>query len=142
MLKKTMPLLAALTIVTACSNDEAAKNNSEASNNTQEPLQAEEQQVILQENEQLTEYAQSPSPENADTSEWASLPEYNTIMEQIDGKDYTFETVTDNEEKRILYMLDGNGRKQYKTVFVKHTNRLKIIQINGGGQIFNEILSS
>lgn len=142
MFKKTLTLLAALTIVTACSNDEAAKNNSEAANNTQEPMQAEEQKVTLQENEQLTEDAQSPSPENADTSEWASLPEYNTIMEQIDSKDYTFETVTDNGEKRILYIIDKNGRKQYKTVFIKHTSRLKIIQINGGGQIFNEILSS
>ena len=141
MFKKIITLIAAVTMLTACGNNEVAENNSEATEKDQGSLQTEEQQLNQQENEQPTENVQAPSKENVDHSEWTSLPEYDKIVEQIGNKDYNFETVTDNEDKRVLNIIDKNGTKQYKTIFIKNTNRLKIININGGGQIFNEILS-
>lgn len=134
-------LIAAVTMLTACSNNEAANNNSEATEKNQESLHTEEQQVDQQVKDQPMEEVQDQSKENVDHGEWASLPEYNKIVEQIGNKDFSFETVTDNEDKRVLYVLDENGAKQYKTIFIKNTSRLKIVNINGGGQIFNEILS-
>lgn len=68
--------------------------------------------------------------ENSIHGDHTELPEYITITEQV-GADFTFETVTDNEGNRILFLKDENGEKQYKTVFVKHDNRLEIIKING-----------
>jgi ABC-type glycerol-3-phosphate transport system substrate-binding protein len=139
--KKTIMLIAALTIVTACSNNEATENKGETLEKTQESLQTEEKPAASQENIQQTEETQSQSQEDGNHMEWTSLPEYNKIMEQIDNKDYIFETVTDNPGKRILYIVDENGNKQYKTIFVKNTSRLKIINLNGNGIVFNEVLS-
>lgn len=71
--------------------------------------------------------------------EWASLPEYNKTAEVINNQDYTVQTVTDNAGKRILLFVDNTGKEQYKSIFIKDTNRLKIIDLNGG-QIFNGII--
>lgn len=141
MFKKIITLIAVVTMLTACSDDEAAKNNSEATGKNQEPLQTEEKPVDQQENEQSLENVQDNSEENVNQSEWNSLPEYNKIIEQIGDKDINFEMVTDNEGKRVLNILDKNGSVQYKSIFVKNTNRLKIINVHGDGQIFNGILS-
>jgi hypothetical protein len=77
--------------------------------------------------------------ESVNHEEWSSFPEYKNIIEQINNKDYSFQTVTDNEGERVLLLIDKNGVEQYKTIFIKNTSRLKIIKINEG-QIFNEIL--
>lgn len=135
MLKKMIVFSAVVTMLTACSNTEATKKN-EATNEDA----TQETQVNQQENEQPAENVQA-SIVNRSDREWASLPEYNKIMEQIDNKDIHFEQVTDTNDKRILYVIDENGTKQYKTIFIKNTNRLKIIQIKDDGQIFNDVLS-
>ncbi|KRF60590.1 hypothetical protein ASG99_26515 [Bacillus sp. Soil768D1] len=67
------------------------------------------------------------------------LPEYGKIIEQIGNEDYNFNKETDNDNKRV-FLIDLKGEKQYKTIFVKNTNRLKIVKINGGGEIFNEVI--
>lgn len=141
MFKKIIPLMAVVTMLTACSDGDAAKNNSEVTEKNQEPLQTEENQANQQENEQPTENVQDDLEENVSQDEWASLPEYNKIIEQIGDQDITFEMVTDNEGKRVLNILDKTGSIQYKSIFIKKTNRLKIINVHGDGQIFNDILS-
>ncbi len=135
--KKTIMFITALAILTACSDKEAPANNEEASGKTQGNLQTQEEQSEVKETEQQAEYIESSSEENVNSIEWASLPEYSKIIEQIGDKDYNFETVTDNDGKRVLYIIDGNGEKQYKTVFIKSTSHLKIININGNGLVFN-----
>ena len=140
MLKKLLTIITAMAILTACSDKEEVKTNSEVVNNNQESLQANEL-TNQQDDQQQKEMNEDPSNEAVNDSEWASLPEYNKIVEQMDSQDYTFETETDNEEKRVLTIIDQNGKKQYKSIFIKKTNRLKIIKINGGGLIFNGTLS-
>ncbi|MGE6369340.1 hypothetical protein ACQKDB_09415 [Planococcus kocurii] len=72
--------------------------------------------------------------------EWASLPEYSTIIEEIEDGDYKFETVSDNQEKRILLLSDKEGVEQYKSIFIKNTDRLILTDIDDGGEIFNAVL--
>ncbi|OAB44657.1 hypothetical protein [Paenibacillus antarcticus] len=93
-------------------------------------------------NDQPEKDAQNQSKESINQEEWSSLPEYDTIIQQIDKEDYNFKTVTDNEGKRILLLIDQGGVEQYKTIYIKNTSRLKIIKIDGEGQIFNEVLTS
>ncbi|WP_188206984.1 hypothetical protein [Alkalibacillus aidingensis] len=70
-----------------------------------------------------------------------SLPEHKTIIEQVGDQGYTFELTTDNNQKRIMFLVI-NGNKHYKTIFNKQTNRLRIINIyENGGEIFNGIIS-
>lgn len=79
------------------------------------------------------------SIETVQNDEWTSLPESNKIKEIIDNQEYNVQTVTDNEGKRVLLFVDNKGVEQYKTIFIKNINRLKIIDLNNG-QIFNGII--
>ncbi|MGE7762575.1 hypothetical protein [Peribacillus sp. NPDC097895] len=115
MYKSMIALIAAATMLTACNNDKADENGGESVQTTDET---------------------QTSPKH---EKWSSLPEYDKIIEQIGNEDYTFNKETDNDDKRV-FLIELNGEKQYKTVFVKNTNRLKIIKINGGGVVYDEIL--
>lgn len=128
----TLIAIATMLTATACNSSGADKNNDEVTEKNEQPVQTEGGQEVLQENEQ--------SKEKTNHEEWTSLPEYNYIIEQIDNKEYNFQTVTDNEGKRVLLLIDKNGVEQYKTIFIKNISRLKIIKLDGEGQIFNEIL--
>ncbi len=132
---------AVLTMLAACSNNEATEKNEATQQDT---TQQQEKQVDQQETnsiEQPEQNVQGEVTDNTDLSEWTSLPEYNKITEQIDNKDIHFEKVTDSSDKRILLIIDENGTKLYKSIYIKTTNRLKIINIKDGGQIFNDVLS-
>ena len=72
--------------------------------------------------------------------EWADLPEYPTLIDTIGNDDYSIKTVTDNQGKRILLLSDPTGTEKYKSIFIKDTNRLKIIKVDDDGEVFNEIL--
>lgn len=111
MYKSIIALIAAATMLTACNNNGVDENSTEVT-----------EESVKQEKE-------------------ASLPEYDKIIELIDNPDFTFRTVTDNEDKRILFLVDKNGKKKYKSIFVKNTNRLKIIKINRQeGLVFNDTI--
>ncbi|PYY31114.1 hypothetical protein [Paenibacillus illinoisensis] len=122
-----MILIAAATMLTACQSNQTDTGNSSGSN----------------EQSAQTETAQSnnePTEESTSQSEWSSLPEYDTIIREVDSQDYTFRTVTDNKNERILILTNQDGEEKYKTIFIKNTSRLKIIDIDGGGQLFNDVL--
>lgn len=129
MKKIIISLTAAVIVLTGCNSNQA--NISNDVENNQQSVQTE----VVQENNE-------PAKESTNHEEWSSMPEYNTIIQHIDKNDYTFKTVTDNEGKRILLLLDQDGKEQYKTIFIKNTSRFKIIKIEGEGQIFNGVLDS
>ncbi|WP_242145401.1 MULTISPECIES: hypothetical protein [unclassified Bacillus cereus group] len=150
MYKIIFALIAILTVLTACNRAEPAKDNHDVTVKKEESSQQEKKDIEQTKDEKTTEQvkeeeskeqSENNPTENENHEKWASLPEYNKIVEQIGSEDYNFQTVTDNEGKRVLHILDKDGQKQYKTIFVKNTNRLKIIKIKGGGMIFNGPLS-
>ncbi|MEK4299774.1 hypothetical protein MKY30_10320 [Oceanobacillus sp. FSL W8-0428] len=65
--------------------------------------------------------------------------EMEVIQNQIPSGNDSVQVVEDNPHKRILFIGDEANQKKYKTIFIKDTNRLKIIDLNGG-QIFNDII--
>jgi len=67
-----------------------------------------------------------------------SFEEYNTITDQVNTNNLTFHLETNNQGNRILFLVDEDGKKHVKTIFIKHNNILKIIDLNGGGQIYND----
>lgn len=134
MIKKVMMVSMAALFLTACSDkapDETTPVPEETNSTQSESAESEP-----------TETESADPVATTDHGEWASLPEYATIMDQIDDGEYNFETVTDVSEKRILLLSDQDGKEQYKTIFIKPTDRLKIIKIgnNGDGEIFNATL--
>lgn len=45
---------------------------------------------------------------------------------------------TDNPGTRVILFENSSGRKVYKSVFVKHDQRLKVLDLDGGPPLFNE----
>lgn len=125
--------MATIALLTACSEQEAATNNPET-------VESKETPVVQQENEQVEDYGQKDAKENEEQSKWTSLPEYQVIINQLGTDDVRFEMVSDYEGKRVLKILNENGSMLYKSIFIKDTKRLKIIDVNKGGIIYNSTL--
>lgn len=79
----------------------------------------------------------SEMPEDASKeseSEFAEVQIFNELVGENLG------TETDNPNKRVLFFVDGSGHKQYKSVYIKNTQRLKIIDLEGDSVLFNETI--
>ena len=125
---KSIGILAAAFMLTACTSEASEKSE-------EKPVQTEQTtQTTQTEKEPVKDEAVKQNHEKYD-----ALPEYDTIIEEIGNKAYTFNKKTDNEDKRV-FLIEMDGEKQYKTIFVKQTNRLKIVKINGGGEVFNRVI--
>jgi len=70
----------------------------------------------------------------------AGFPEYETLVEEIDVDRLDAEIETDNSNKRVILYADSNEHKQYKSIFIKKQDRLKIIHFDDDGEIFNEVI--
>lgn len=73
--------------------------------------------------------------ENGDSL--TGLPESEELEDIIDGDDFNIEVVKDNDEKRILVLKDEDNNQQYKSIYVKKKDWLKVIDFDKG-LIFNE----
>ncbi|AWP29463.1 MULTISPECIES: hypothetical protein [unclassified Paenibacillus] len=128
--KMLLIVITAATLLTACQSN-PADNDGNATGNNEQSAQTE----TSQQNNESAE-------ESLDHGAWSALPEYDVIVRNIDSQDYTFRTVTDNKNERILLLTNPDGEEKYKTIFIKNTSRLKIIDVDGGGQLFNDILEN
>lgn len=129
MTKWTIVLITAGMLLVGCS-DEAAEKNSKAEEETPGEFLQEEEKP--NETDQLND--------DLSEEEAAKLPEYNIIRKQIGDGSYKIVIIANNEETRILHFLNAQGELQYKAVFVKETNRLKIINTKGEGIVFNQVI--
>ncbi|WP_174616113.1 hypothetical protein [Virgibacillus ihumii] len=67
-----------------------------------------------------------------ETNAAGSFPEFSVLDEQIDADDYEMQVVEDNEHTRIIILSDEDGNGQFKSVYVKDSNVLKIIDFDQG----------
>ncbi|MBU9674483.1 hypothetical protein KQ939_13390 [Planococcus sp. CP5-4] len=116
------PLIALMaTALAACSGEQADAGN-EAATETEQSFTA----------------IQDASAENSKLQDLKSLPEFTVIDKEIGSDSLEAELVSDNSGERVL-LLNKDG-DEFKSIFVKETKRLKIIDIDGKGLIFNDIL--
>ncbi|AVR00317.1 hypothetical protein OBCHQ24_15325 [Oceanobacillus iheyensis] len=74
-----------------------------------------------------------------DTEDIDDLLEYDTLDNVAVADNFNSQIVGDNPHKRIILLKDDNGQPQFKSIFVKDTNRLKIINLHEG-LVFNRII--
>ncbi|MEG0473051.1 MAG: hypothetical protein RR588_12020 [Solibacillus sp.] len=88
-----------------------------------------------------TNYDQHDNQKNYITTDavLTSFPEYATLEKKVDLTKYSAHIVKDNLHERIIVLKDANDHDQFKSIFVKKQNRLKIVDYRGG-LIFNEII--
>lgn len=67
------------------------------------------------------------------------LEEYSTLINYVNIDDLHVQVVEDNNHKRVIFFKDNQGRPQFKSIYVKDTNRLKIINLRGG-IVYNGII--
>lgn len=124
------------TMLSACSSNVTHSVEEKSVHEKEEHQTVVEKDKVSENKSSITEHKESIQADQYP----ASLVEYKKIIEVIDHNDYTFQIVTDNEGKRILILTNSNGEKIYKTVFIKHENRLKVIKVNGSDEVFNDII--
>ena len=111
----------------ACSNEDQQSNNQEEEN-----VQTEESQA-------------SGTQEKTDTGETleTSWEEVELVESELDQSFTDYQLVNDQGGSRVIHYLEGD-RPQYKSIFIKEENRLKIVSMNeeGDGLIFNEVIDS
>ncbi|WP_373893289.1 hypothetical protein [Virgibacillus sp. CBA3643] len=75
-----------------------------------------------------------------DTEDIDDLLEYDTLDDVVDADNFNAQIVENNNHKRVILLKGDNGQPQFKSIYVKETNRLKIIDFKDG-LVFNQILS-
>ncbi|MGM8213224.1 hypothetical protein ACLIBH_10580 [Virgibacillus sp. W0430] len=73
-----------------------------------------------------------------DPSTVQTYPEKEILAEK-GYADYSVNVVEDNPNKRIIVLQDENGKNRVKSIYIKKTNRLKVIEFDKG-LIFNEVI--
>lgn len=148
----TMGLLLGLVACGNNSESDVEKSTTDSDAKTEEQ-QAEDQGTDVEEEDATDEsMKEEDATKDEDTEEEASdnpdhtnsaiadFEEASTIEEQIDIAGLDVEVKTDNQNNRVILFKDGD-KAVYKTVYVKHDQRLKIIDIiDDEGQIYNEII--
>lgn len=68
------------------------------------------------------------------------FPEFGVLNKQINVANFQAQVVENNAHKRVIMMSNENGQAQFKSIFVKDTNRLKVVDFHQG-LVFNQILT-
>lgn len=72
---------------------------------------------------------------------YGMYPESDILDEQVDADDYQMQVVENNQNIRIIILQDAEGHSQYKSVFVKGKNMLKVISFEQG-LVFQGVIGS
>jgi len=159
MKKHIVMLLAAMVLVLgACSSndgDNSSKNNAGNDTNTGENQDqvTNDQNSTNNEDNAENDVDNNPGDETNNNGEnqtnndsedsvsaLADFPEYETLVKEIDVDTLDAQIETDNPNKRVIIYADSDGRKQYKSIFIKKQDHLKIIHFDNDGEIFNEVI--
>ncbi|HLR38785.1 MAG TPA: hypothetical protein VK068_00160 [Jeotgalicoccus sp.] len=146
-MKKYLILILSIFLLVACSdknetkneNDEVNNKNNETSSQSEEQVENEKQQDEKEDKESLEDDSNvEDTVTNNDDLE--KFPEFDTIAEYIELDTYQGLVETDNKGNRIIIFKDENGNSEYKSIFVKNDNRLKIVKFKDDGLLYNEII--
>src|SRR5699024_563209 len=77
-------------------------------------------------------YQKDSSKTSSKDTELSEFDEYNTMKKHIDVDDYDVKKIEDNKNKRVIILKDAKGNAQYKSIYIKHKDTVKIIDLDGG----------
>lgn len=159
MYKKSLVFFAAAFVLGGCSTNKAdapAEESSEAAvQSSQEMVQESSSESVASESSAVESSASSEAADTetdsedmapvseeevANAEEATDLSQYEELTyakDQIDLSDYESRILNDNQGKRVMLFSDGN-QQVYKTVYVKHNNWLKVIDLKNDDLVVNE----
>ncbi len=68
--------------------------------------------------------------------------EFSTIKSYIDVDEYTTEIVEDHSNKRIILFTNSERETKYKSIYIKHKDIVKLIQLDGNGLLYKGPIES
>lgn len=76
-----------------------------------------------------------------DRSQFSHLEEYSQLNSTLNLEDLHLELVTDRQAKRIILLRDEEGRVNFKSIYIKRKNFLKVINVKNNELVYKGILS-
>ncbi|MEI4769823.1 lipoprotein [Psychrobacillus sp. FJAT-51614] len=131
-MKKLLVAFLGLALLAGCSEETVDTNEDNA---------VDTENVDVEENVTIEENAEKGANSTEVQSDIKSFPEFIMLAKNIDLTKYIANVETDNEGTRVIFFENSEGHKEYKSIFVKNENRLKIIKLDDDGLIFNEIIN-
>lgn len=140
--------VALLLFLTACQADMNESPDTGNNQNTEsEQVENNEMDEVDEPNEvdepdESDEVAEDDDQEEAESedndTDVDSFEEMEVVEQYIDLSVYQYELLTDNQNKRVMLFKSDQSNKEYKSIFIKNKNRLKIIHLGEDGLIFND----
>lgn len=145
-----------LLFLAACGNNDdkdkgtSSKDVKENTQSTETPGEdtAEEKETVppgdydeSQSKEETSTDQQSNDRASDSNSELTQFKEYPYIKEKVSNiNEYKAITETDNPNKRVILYQSNEGKKKYKSIFIKESNRLKLIELDKNGLLYNQVI--
>ncbi|GBD66518.1 hypothetical protein KV134_08010 [Tetragenococcus halophilus] len=131
----------AATSETAESTEQTSTETEQSSSISSEAMEESTEETEAASTEEETAETSTDESQNSDAeNDVADFEEGDILQDTIDLEGLTMETATDNPNKRVLLFSNDEGQKEYKSVFIKRTNRLKIIDTANDDLLLNEEL--
>lgn len=86
--------------------------------------------------EEAPDQETSPDNEASGPLDATDYAEYAMIEKKVDTDLLTYHLATDNPGNRILFLLNADGEKQFKTIFLKNSRELEIIDLDNGKRVY------
>ncbi|MBT2215734.1 hypothetical protein KK120_07855 [Virgibacillus dakarensis] len=80
----------------------------------------------------------SSEEENTTAANTEQIPEYSILKDNIDMSAYKLDVKEDDPCKRIVILKNQQGEGKYKSIFIKKTGRMKLIEFDNG-LLFNQV---
>lgn len=140
-MKKWWLVSAFTLLLAACGNDDAADTEDTVQNDIPAAEEtAGEQQPRPAGDTGAADEIENPADAEQDTS--LSYEESAVLAQQIPLNELTERVQTDNPGKRVILFENSSGEKVYKSIFVKHDQFLKIIDLKSDRLLYKGNVSS
>lgn len=147
-MKKRFTILLSILLLAGCSSEDAnqpKKEDDDANKVVQAEVNPESLDTVIEDQNETEDDVNQSNTEDTDDSDTKNdhlkdFIEFDVLVDKIDLDIYQGVVETDNKGNRIILFENENGHKEYKSIFVKHENRLKIVQFDDDGLIYNEII--
>ncbi|EPH95869.1 hypothetical protein D920_02209 [Enterococcus faecalis 13-SD-W-01] len=134
-----LPFIAISFLLAGCGKQSASDKSSTAFSETNTSSKA----VVSKETSERQTSDTLKEPEKIEASkddddQLSSFEESQKLKEVLDGADdLNVKTLSENQNKRVLLLFDEEQTKKYKSIFIKNTQRLKVIDEISGDLLFD-----
>lgn len=139
-MRKLMVLLFSVVILVACSNNDN-NNVNDVQNNDNEQVENNSNNDSEDANNGVSEDSNNSDITSINNDELEDLEEYEILAKELDLTKYQGVIESDNQGNRVILFETEDGNKEYKSIFVKKKNRLKIVHFDDEDDLlFNDII--